>query len=188
MPESEPPPRNETTRLLRAWRAGDRDALELLIPRVYEELTRIARGVIASDARSYKLSSNALVHDAYLRLIDAEVDWQSRAHFIAVAARMMRRILIDEAKASQRIKRGGRVSKVPLEETAVEPPSVDMLALAEALERLSNEDPRKAELVDLLFFGGLSQEETAEALNVSLSTIERDLRHAKTWLRQQLQQ
>lgn len=182
------PFKGETTRLLRAWRKGDQNALERLIPRVYEELTRIARGVVSADRRSYKLTSHALVHEAYLRLIDADVDWQSRTHFIAVAARMMRRILIDEAKASGRFKRGRGAVAVPLENAKpVDPPSVDVLALAQALEHLSEEDPRKAELVDLLFFGGLSQEETAEALNVSLSTVERDLRQAKQWLRQQLE-
>jgi RNA polymerase sigma factor (TIGR02999 family) len=176
----------ETTKLLRQWRAGDRDALEQLIPRVYDELSRIAHRAMAHESSSNNLETQALVHEAYLRLIDANVDWQSRTHFIAIAARQMRRVLIDEAKARGRAKRGGGAVHVPLDDAAVAAPTDDVLALAELLEKLGAEEPRVASVVDLVFFGGLKQEEVAQALGVSLSSVERDLRFAKTWLRLQL--
>jgi RNA polymerase sigma factor (TIGR02999 family) len=185
------PSKGVTTRLLQAWRAGDQDALDELIPRVYDELTRIAHAAAAGERQFNNVESHALVHEAYLRLIDADVDWQSRAHFIAIAARQMRRVLLDEAKARGRGKRGGGAVPVPIDDAPVSDlastPSADVLALAEALERLAVHDPRQAEFVDLVFFGGLTQWEISEALNVSQSTVERDLRHAKDWLRQQLE-
>lgn len=191
MPANPPVPKGETTRLLQAWREGDQDALELLIPRVYDELTRIARGAVSGERQFHNVETHALVHEAYLRLIDADVEWQSRAHFIAIAARQMRRVLIDEAKARGRDKRGGGAVHVPIDDLPITAPagplSTDVLALAEALERLAAEDPRKAEFVDLVFFGGLTQWEISEALGVSLSTVERELRHAKDWLRKQLE-
>ena len=176
----------ETTKLLRAWREGDQDALEQLIPRVYDELSRIAHRAMAHESPGNSLETQALVHEAYLRLIDANVDWQSRTHFIAIAARQMRRVLIDEAKARGRVKRGGGAVHVPLDDAPVQGPTDDVLALAELLERLAAEEPRVASVVDLAFFGGLKQEEVAQALGVSLSSVERDLRFAKTWLRLQL--
>lgn len=156
------------------------------MPLVYDELMRAARAAVAGERRAHTLDANALVHEAYLRLIDANVEWQSRAHFLALAARLMRRILIDHAKARGREKRGGSPLRVTLTPPTVDAPSIDVLAVSEAVDRLGSQDRRKAQLVELHYFGGLTNEETAEALNVSISTIERELRLAKAWLRREL--
>lgn len=170
--------KTETTQLLRAWRDGDHDALEQLIPRVYDELSRIAHRAMAHESNKNTLETGALVHEAYLRLIDANVDWQSRTHFIAIAARQMRRVLLDEAKARGRAKRGGGAAHVPLDDAPVNAPADDVLALAELLEKLAAEEPRVASVVDLAFFGGLTQTEIAQALGVSLASVERPLRQS----------
>ena len=156
------------------------------MPLVYDELTRAARAAVSGERRSHTLDANALVHEAYLRLIDANVEWQSRAHFLALAARLMRRILIDHAKARGRDKRGGDSPHITVSAATVDAPSIDVLAVSAAVDRLGSQDRRKAQLVELHYFGGLTNEETAEALNVSISTIERELRLAKAWLRREL--
>lgn len=179
----------EVTALLRAWRTGDDGALERLIPLVYDELHEIARRTMRGERADHTLQATALVHEAYARLIDSAVTWQDRSHFFAVAARQMRRILVDHAKARGRVKRGRGADRITLDESvavAPEPPA-DLLALDEALERLAALDERKARVIELHFFGGLTQEEAAEALGVSAATVERDLRFAKAWLYREMQ-
>src|SRR5262245_8813057 len=179
------PDRRSATMLLHAWRGGDRQALDRLLPIVYDELAALARQALRSERADHTLQTRALVHEAYLRLVDAEVSFHDRAHFMAVAARTMRRILIDHARARLRDKRGGGALKVELDEVSVPAPapSVDILALHEALERLAAFDARKSDVVELHFFGGLSYDETAEALGISAATVDRELRLAKAWLR-----
>lgn len=176
------------TILLHAWRGGEATALDRLLPLVYDELARIARGALRSERPDHTLQTRALVHEAYLRLIDADVSWQDKAHFMAVAARTMRRVLVDHARGRRRQKRGGGAVKVELEDVAaiVAAPSVDVLDLHDVLERLAEFDPRKASIVELHFFGGLSYDETAEAVGVSAATVDRELRMAKAWLRHEL--
>jgi RNA polymerase sigma factor (TIGR02999 family) len=184
---STPPPAASPTQLLRSWRGGDSGAMDRLWPLVYEELARIAHSAMSSERPSHTLETRALVHEAYLRLIDASVDWKDRAHFMALAARTMRRILIDHAKGRNRDKRGGKSVHVTLDfAPGLEAPGVDILALHEALERLAAQDQRKASIVELHYFGGVSQEEAAEALGLSLTTVERELRLARAWLRREL--
>jgi RNA polymerase sigma factor (TIGR02999 family) len=180
---------SDVTILLRAWREGDARALDRLIPIVYEELKDIARRSMWGERPDHTLQATALVHEAYTRLIDSDVTWQDRSHFFAVAARQMRRILVDHAKARGRIKRGGGADRITLNESvAVSPePPADLVALDEALERLTALDARKAQVIELHFFGGLTHEEAAEALGVSVATVERDLRFAKAWLYRELQ-
>ncbi len=185
LPESRP----AATALFLSWRGGDRAALDRLLPLLYDELAAIAHRAIARERSGHTLQTRALVHEAYLRLIDADVDYQDRAHFLAVAARTMRRILVDHARSRQREKRGGGVDRVDLDDVSVPAPALpfDVLALHDALERLSTFDSRKAELVELHFFGGLNQEEAAAALGISIRTVERELRTAKALLRHDLQ-
>lgn len=176
------------TILLHAWRGGESTALDRLLPLVYDELARIARGALRSERADHTLQTRALVHEAYLRLIDADVSWQDKAHFMAVAARTMRRVLVDHARSRRRQKRGGGAVKVELEDVAalITGPSVDVLDLHDVLEKLAEFDARKAAIVELHFFGGLSYDETAEAVGVSAATVDRELRTAKAWLRHQL--
>jgi RNA polymerase sigma factor (TIGR02999 family) len=174
--------------LLRDWRGGDAGALDRLWPLVYEELSRIAHAAMSNERPSHTLETRALVHEAYIRLIDANVDWKDRAHFMALAARTMRRILIDHAKGRNRDKRGGRAVHVTLDfAPGLEAPSVDILALHEALERLAQQDERKAGIVELHYFAGVSQEEAAEVLGLSLTTVERELRLSRAWLRREIE-
>jgi RNA polymerase sigma factor (TIGR02999 family) len=184
-PDATPAP--GATQLLHAWRAGDAAALDKLMPLLYGELSRQAHLALAREREGHTLETRALVHEAYLRLVDADVEWQDRAHFLALTARTMRRILVDHAKARLADKRGGGGMRVTLAfvEGAASP-SIDVLAVHEAIERLALQDERKAELVELYYFGGLSQEELAEAKQVSLSTVERELRLARAWLRREL--
>ena len=178
------------TRLLRAWSDGDRDAFGRLVPLVYEELRRRARHYMARERPGSTLQPTALVNEAYLRLVDArEVRWQDRIHFFAVAAQVMRRILVDAARARGSAKRGGLGPRVTLDERLVAAPSADfeILALDDAIEALSRKDPRKARVVELRFFGGLSLHETAEALQVSEDTVGRDWNFAKAWLAREIQ-
>ena len=186
-PKHTPPPASHLTGLLRQWRAGDSEALDRLMPLVYDELSRIARVAMSNERQNHTLETRALVHEAYVRLVDADVDWKDRAHFMALAARTMRRILIDHAKGRNRDKRGGRVVHVTLElAPGMEAPSIDILALNEAMEKLALQDSRKSGIVELHYFGGLSQEETAEVLGLSLTTVERELRLARAWLRREM--
>lgn len=173
--------------MLHAWRAGDITARDALIPLLYNELSRRARAALAGEQPGHTLETRDLVHEAYVRLVDVDVQWQDRAHFLALSARTMRRILVDHAKARRADKRGGGAVRVTFELVpGIDEPTVDVLAVHEALERLAAQDPRKAETIELHHFGGLSQEESAEVLGVSLSTIERELRVGRAWLRREL--
>lgn len=176
------------TQLLHAWREGDREALDRLAPLIYDELHRLAERAMRGERRDHTLQPTALIHEAYLRLVDADVEWNDRVHFMATAASMMRRILVDHARAKRRIKRGGDKEKVSLETALVisEEPSEEIVLLDDALRRLERQDARKAKAVELKYFGGLSYEETGMALGISPATVERDLRMAKAWLYSEL--
>jgi len=176
---------HELTKLLLAWSNGDQQALTKLTPLVYRELHRLARHYMSGERADHSLQATALVNEAYLRLVDWKaMHWQNRAHFFAVSAQMMRRILVDIARSHLRHKRGGGQQAVSLDEAAVLPPlkGQDLIALDEALQRLAKIDPRKAEIVELRFFGGLSVEEAATVLKVSPFTVLRDWKLAKVWL------
>jgi len=181
--------RQDLTRLLLAWSAGDPEALERLTPLVYQELHRLAAAYMARERPGHTLQATALVHEAYLRLVDLQgVGWRDRAHFFAVAARTMRRILVDFARAREYQKRAGGGDRVSLEESLVisGEPGAGLVALDDALNRLAAIDDRKSRIVELRFFGGLQVDETAEALNISSETVMRDWRAAKAWLYLQL--
>jgi RNA polymerase sigma factor (TIGR02999 family) len=182
-------PGDDLTSLLKSWRGGDRQVLDSLVPLLYDELARIAQRAMSGERSDHTLQTRALVHEAYLRLIDADVAWQDRAHFFAVAARTMRRVLINHAKSRGRLKRGGdapvRVDLTDIVDASA-PVSVDVLALDEALDRLAQQDSRTAQLVELHFYGGMSYEEVAQALDISPATVGRDLRFAKAWLGREL--
>ena len=183
------PDRNDVTRLLLAWRAGEKDALERLTPLVYYELHRLASTYMARERPDHTLQATALVHEAFLRLIDMEgVGWRDRAHFFAVAARTMRRILVDFARARRYQKRSAGGERVSLDESLVlaGQPGGELVALDDALTRLAAIDERKSQVVELRYFGGLQVEETAEVLNISPETVMRDWRAAKAWLYLQL--
>ena len=177
------------THLLDAWRAGDAAALEQLIPIVHGELRRIARRHMARERTGHILQTDALVNEAYVRLIDTQdVQWHDRAHFLAVASRVMRRILVEAARARRRQKRGGGEEAIPIDGAIALAQKVpDLLALNDALDALANLSPRKSQVVELRFFGGLTIDETAAVLNVSGDTIRRDWRLAKAWLFRELQ-
>jgi RNA polymerase sigma factor (TIGR02999 family) len=179
------------TQLLRKWsRGGDREALDQLLPVVYTELHKQAARYLRKERVGHTLQPTALVHEAYLRLIgQTEVDWQNRAHFFGIAAQLMRRILVDHARDRHAEKRGGPGAvRVTLDElvVATEGSGVDLLALDEALTRLSAMDGRQARVVELRFFSGLNVEETAEVMDISPSTVKLDWRMAKAWLRQEM--
>ncbi len=179
----------EVTMLLGRWRGGDRQALDLLIPLVYEELKRIAQHYLRSERPGHTLQSTALVHEAYVRLINQDLpQWQNRAHFFAVAAQLMRQILVDHARAYRADKRGGGVCKLALEDAHedAQPMEVDIVALDDALKTLSTMDPQQGKVVELKFFAGLSNEDTAEALGISSSTVKRDWTTARAWLYREL--
>lgn len=183
-------PSSEVSRLLLEWKAGKSEARERLFPILYEELKRLARHHLRGEATGHTLQTTALVHEAYLRLTGASVEWEGRHHFFAVAARVMRQVLVDHARGRARAKRGGAVVAGPLEEEflkAMERPP-DLLDLDEALNRLSSLDPRKAEIVDLLYFGGMTYDEAASVLQISPATVHRDLRLARAWLYRELVQ
>ena len=177
------------TQLLVAWNQGDQDALAALTPLVYRELHRLARGYMAGERRGHVLQTTALVNEAFVRLIDwRQVEWQSRAHFFGVAATLMRHILVQFARERQSAKRGGRAVHVSLSEAAGDKTrhNPDLVALDDALAALERLDWRQARIVELRFFGGLSLEEAAEVVKVSVSTVRRDWRMAQAWLHQQL--
>ena len=179
----------EVTALLSQCANGSQEAADKLIPVVYDELKRLARDYMRRENPSHTLQTTALVHEAYLKLVQQkDVNWQGRAHFIGVAAQLMRRILIDHAKGRLREKRGGEQVVVPLNEALTFSPerSEGLLKLDEALERLSKLDARQSRIVELRFFGGLTIEETAEFLGISPKTVKRDWTVAKAWLRSEL--
>jgi RNA polymerase sigma-70 factor, ECF subfamily len=185
-PDEPPTP---VTALLKAWSDGDQTALEALLPLVEQELRRLARHYMRGERPGHTLQPTALVNEAYLRLVDiAHVRWQNRAHFLAVAARTMRRILVDMARAKGYQKRGGRVPVVSLDEVdvAAAGPDADVVALHDALEALAGVDARKAHVVELRYFGGLTVEETAEVVGVAPETVMRDWKFAKVWLLREL--
>jgi RNA polymerase sigma factor (TIGR02999 family) len=179
----------EVTNLLRAWSGGDQAALDRLAERVYAELRRMARRYMKNERRANTLQSTGLVHEVYLRLVDVrKADWRERAQFYAMAAQMMRRILVDAARARASKKRGGSAAKVDIDDTAVLSPEPDqsILALDEALAVFSRLAPRQARVVELRYFGGLTEEEIAAALDISPRTIRRDWDFAKAWLSREL--
>jgi RNA polymerase sigma-70 factor, ECF subfamily len=182
-------PSGSVTGLLHAWRAGDEAALERLTPLVYQELRRIARRSLRREREGHSLQATALVHEAYMRLVDARhVDWHDRVHFFSMAARLMRRVLVDHARARHRRKRGGGAAPLPLTDARVGSlgKGEDLLALDDALRALATLDLRKSRVVELRFFGGLSVAETAAALSVSADTVMRDWKLARAWLRREL--
>lgn len=183
------PSRNELTALLTAWTTGDSAAFEKLSEVVYNELRRLARNQMRQERPGHTLQATALVHEAFVRIMDwKNVEWKNRAHFFAVAAQMMRRILVDHARARRNLKRGGEWKQVTL--SAAEFRSLnmhgDLIAVDDALRALERADPRKGRVVELRFFGGLTVEETAEVLKISSDTVLNDWRFAKSWLLRQL--
>lgn len=182
-------PSRNPTELLLAWSGGDQEAFDLLVPLVHDELRRLARGYMARERPDHTLQASALVNEAYMRLIELkQMRWQNRAHFFAMSARVMRRILVDAARAHRNDKRGGGAAKISLDEALVVAPerTQDLVALDVALSALETLHPRKSQVVELRFFGGLSLDETAEALHVSVDTVKRDWRFAKLWLLSEL--
>jgi RNA polymerase sigma factor (TIGR02999 family) len=184
----EDPTSRTVTGLLHAWRAGDTKALDELLPLVYDHLRRLARSYLRSERSGHTLQTTALVHEAYLRLVGADIPWKDRVHFYAVAAQAMRRILVDHARAHRSARRGGGAPKQPLEEAltiAAEEPE-HLLHLDDALDRLSRQDPRKGRMIELHFFGGLTLRDLTHALELPLATIEREMRLARAWLRREI--
>ena len=184
------PPSGTVTALLRAWGDGDDSALEQLTPLVEAELRRLARAYMARERRDHTLQATALVNEAFLRLTEARrVRWQDRAHFLGISARLMRRVLVDHARAKGYRKRGGGAMRVTLVDGLVASPEapLDLLALDRALEALAAVDLRKSRVIELRYFGGLSVEETADVLHVSPDTVKRDWRLAKLWLLHELE-
>ena len=184
------PSPHEVTSLLTAWSDGDKTALDKLTPLVYGELRKLAHRYMSRERPGHMLQTTALVNEAYLRLVDQkDVNWQNRAHFFAVAAQVMRHILIDHARSQTRRKRGGEAQLLSLDEVAVmsQERAAELLALDEALDELAKIDARRSRVVELRYFGGLSIEETAEVLKVQPTTVSRDWRWAKAWLYRALQ-
>ena len=175
----------EVTQLLLAWSQGEPAALEKLVPLVHAELSRLAHHYMAGERTGHTLQTTALVNEAFLRLVDSsQVRWQNRAHFMAVSAQLMRRILVDFARSRNYLKRGAGAQQVTLDEAMLisESPDLDVVELDRALGALATVDARKSQVVELRFFGGLTEEEAAEVLKVSPETVRRDMRLAKTWL------
>ncbi len=179
----------DITQLLLAWREGEAAALEKLVPVIYKELHTMAHRYMRGERPDHTLQTTALVNEAYLRLVDSsKVHWQNRAHFFAISAQAMRRVLVDMARSRRFLKRGGEVEKVSLDEALAvsQVPGADLVALDDALKTLAEMDPRKSQVVELRFFGGLSTEESAEVLNVSTDTVLRDWKLAKVWLAREM--
>ena len=183
------PDRADTTDLLVAARDGGEPALERLLPVVYDELRRLAAAYLRREAKGHTLQPTALAHEAWMRMVDAtRVDWRDRAQFLAIAARMMRHVLVDHARAKKAAKRGGGRERVTMGDAEAPQGAavLDVLDVDEALEDLARLDPRKARVVELRFFGGLTEKEAAHALGVSATTVEDDWRFARAWLHQRL--
>ena len=180
-----PPSQQEVTRLLENWSGGDENALEKLIPLIQPELHRLAHHYMSRERAGHTLQTTALLNEAYLRLVDnPKRDWQNRTHFTAAAAQLMRRIMVDRARERRSLKRGGDAMKVSLDEAALvsEQRAEELLALDEALEKLAVQDPRKSQIVELRYFGGLTTEEIATFLKISHRTVRREWRMARAWL------
>jgi len=178
----------EVTILLQQWSGGNKDALDQLMPIVYAQLRKLAAYSLRGERPDHTLRATELVHEAYVKLIDCEIPWQSRAHFYAVAAKVLRHILVDHAKSNRREKRGGGGEKVPLDEAVLigEQASSEVVGLDEALRRLAANDERKSQIIEFTFFGGMTHEEIAAVLNISPRTVQRELRVAKAWLYREL--
>jgi len=179
---------HSVTLLLERWRAGDEAAFAALAPIVYDTLRRLAARHLRSESPGHTWQPTDLVHEAFLQIADADIDWNGRAHFYAVAARQMRRLLVDHARGKRRSKRGGELIRVTLVEEAL-PADADefnLLDIENALERLTQNDARKAEIIELHVFGGLTYDEMAQLLDISAATVKRDLRFAKAWLAREL--
>ncbi len=176
--------------LLQRWRSGESAALEQLMPLVYDELHALARRQLLGERSDHTLQTTALIHEAYLRLVGSDIHWEGRVHFLAVAAQTMRRILVDHARSRSRQRRGGGIRVVSIDDAnPVAPePAMDLIVLDEALDRLAAFDGRKARAAELHYFGGMSYDETAEALGISAATVHRELRVAKAWLYRELGQ
>jgi len=187
-PPDTPATREQVTRLLGAWRAGDAQALADLTPLVYRQLHRLARGAMRGERPGHTLQTTALVHEAFIGLAGAQVDWADRAHFFAVAAQQMRRILVNHAEARRAAKRGGGAEHLPLEDAldVVGTPSAEIRDIDDVLRRLADFDARKAQVLELHYFGGMTYEEIAVVLQVSASTVDTELRFAKAWLQSRL--
>ena len=183
------PPQHEITQLLAEWRDGNQSALDELYPLVYDELHRLARRYMSRERKGHTLQTTALINEAYVRLVDQKnVHWANRSHFFAISAQIMRRILIDHARRHLYAKRGGGAQQVSLEEVAaITPnPSRELVRLDDALKSLAEMDPRRSQVVELRYFGGLNNEEIAGVLNISANTVTRDRNMARAWLYQQL--
>lgn len=180
----------DVTRLLKEWRGGSPQALDELMPVVYNELRRLASYYLSAEGRDHTLRATALVHEAYLRLVDADVAWQDRTHFYAVSARILRRILVEYARAQNRQKRGGGEHFTAFDEAVVVGPEAAAIVedLDDALQRLEKLDARKGDIVQLMFFGGMTYDETAAALDISAATVHREWKLAKAWLHREMAQ
>ena len=182
-------PSEQITQLLQSWNEGDQAAIDKLMPLVYDELHRLAQRYMADERPGHTLQTTALINEAYVRLVDsAHTNWEGRTHFLGVCAQVMRRILVDWARSRQALKRGGDVRALNFDEalTVAKQPDTDLVAMDDALKALTAVDPRKGQVVELRFFGGLSVKETAEVLKVSPETVQRDWKLAKSWLRREL--
>lgn len=182
------PTSSNVTQLLAAWGEGDQNARDELIPLVYAELHRVAQNYLRRERRGHTLQSSALVHEAFLRLVDQRVAWRNRAHFFGIAAQMMRRILVDYARSRGNEKHGGDQLHLELDEAldAAAERDAELVALDDALNSLAEIDPQQSRIIELRYFGGLTIEETAEALDISDTTVEREWRLARAWLRREL--
>jgi RNA polymerase sigma-70 factor, ECF subfamily len=183
------PPQHEITELLAEWREGNQSALDDLYPLVYDELHRLARRYMSRERKGHTLQTTALINEAYVRLVDQKnVQWANRSHFFAISAQIMRRILIDHARRHAYAKRGGGAQQVSLEEAATVTPEqgLELIRLDEALKSLAEMDPRRSQVVELRYFGGLNNEEIAGVLHISENTVTRDWNMARAWLYQQL--
>jgi len=187
-PADDPRKPSPVTRLLLDWRSGDSKAVDQLVPLVYDELRRLAAAQMSGERPGHTLQPTALVHETFARLVNVDVPWQDRGHFFSVAARMMRRILVDHARSRRRAKRGGGVVHVSLEESLLQPEAVDVgiAALDDALEALSALDARMVRIVELHYLAGMTHAEIARALDLSPSTVDRDLRLARAWLKREM--
>lgn len=187
-PNPRPPSAEQVTQLLGAWRAGDAQALADLTPLVYRQLHRLARGAMRGERPGHTLQTTALVHEAFIGLAGARVDWVDRAHFFAIAAQQMRRILVNHAESRRAAKRGGGAQHLPLDAAldVVGTPSAEISDLDDALRRLAALDERKAQVLELHYFGGMTYDEIAEVLRISAATVDTELRFAKAWLQSRL--